>query len=421
MNKLFFPTILTSLVVSTALYGAGGPRIPDGLGKALEGALAKGDLPQSQELWGQIMAGFGDQAGTPEEPDTFLNPPATGTPISAAERPAAFHPYRRLLERHTWWKIGMDPTREEHALREVADAIRGQLAAARAGCEGKEGLVSRAKEAGEFLIWAQRQGGRGLLPFPAVRGGKSKAFQVAERFQQKALASGQVVTAGGWLVDDLGRGDLQFDNGLCGAALLELYEMTRDDRFKQAALLACEWAMKQPAVPNANYNTFTTFLLCQAFRVTGEKRYLENAIARLHLAVLPGQIKSGPMTGRWADGHNAKPVYHYIIVRGLVTAVAALPGGDEGRREMLDALRSALSARNMDFSRRGICNKSSAFEALLLLKMSPGIRPEEIAGCFVEEAFGALERLVVAEVREGKAPVGPLEWGLYLEYLSQKK
>ncbi|MBN8216593.1 MAG: hypothetical protein J0L75_08110 [Spirochaetes bacterium] len=385
-------------------------------------ALADRDLQAARTAWSAILKSFGNQAGEPEEPDSFTAVPADFAPLTPAERPKAYGIALKYLQKMRWWRIGLDPVRTEHALREVSDAIRGLLAARRAGSEHPDLLLAEAKAAGDFLLWAQESAGTGVFPFPAVRGGRSRAFQVAERFLAQAEAAGKaaLIATNGWLIDDLGRGDLQFDNGLCGVALFDLHEACGEEKYRKAALAAAEWALRRPAVPNVNYNTFTTFLLCRAFRATGEVKYLESAKERMRLSVYPGQVLEGPRAGRWADAHNAKPVYHYIIVRGLASLLSALPPEDADRPQALASLRAALIARNHDFVEKGICNKSSAFEALLLVKMLPGLPEMDLAGCFVEEALSALERMAVGEIRSGRGGVGPLEWGFYLEFLSRR-
>lgn len=398
------------------------PKLTDTQTRALSEALARKNLPAAEAAWADILSSFGERAGEPEEPDRFETPPAEWKPVAASERPKAYGIALKYIQKSRWWQIGLDPTATEHALREPADALRGLLAARRAGCEQPETLLAEAKAAGDFLLWAQGRAGTGLFPFPAVRGGKSRAFQVAERFLSKAEAEGKgpQILSNGWLIDDLGRGDLQFDNGLAGVALFDLHDATREDKYRAAALAASEWALRQPVVPNVNYNTFTTFLLCRAYRSTGEAKYLESAKERMRLAVYPGQIPSGPRAGRWADAHNAKPVYHYIIVRGLASLLSVLPAADGDRPRALESLRAALQARNRDFTTKGIGNKSSAFEALLMVKTLPGLSTVDLSGCLVDEALSVLERMAVTEVRNGKGGVGPLEWGLYLETLSKR-
>ncbi|MBV8751056.1 MAG: hypothetical protein JO103_15220, partial [Candidatus Eremiobacteraeota bacterium] len=70
------------------------------------------------------------------------------------------------------------------------------------------------------------------------------------------------------------------------------------------------------------------------------------AKTRTELGILPNQLQSGTYKGRWADQHNARLVYHYIIVRGLAALLAVLPAGDPDYQRVWNALDLALQARN---------------------------------------------------------------------------
>jgi len=81
-----------------------------------------------------------------------------------------------------------------------------------------ERLLKIAKDAGDFVVWSQDQAGTGVVPFPAVRNGKGRPFEVAERFMRQAEKDGKLdqVVKNGWAVEDFSDGGLQFDNGLAG-------------------------------------------------------------------------------------------------------------------------------------------------------------------------------------------------------------
>ncbi len=51
--------------------------------------------------------------------------------------------------------------------------------------------------------------------------------------------------------------------------------------------------------------------------MTKDHRYLDAAREKVQLGIYPGQLKSGPQAGRWFDPHNARLVYHFILLRGL--------------------------------------------------------------------------------------------------------
>ncbi|HEY1065168.1 MAG TPA: hypothetical protein VGE52_03635, partial [Pirellulales bacterium] len=294
---------------------------------------------------------LGDQAGLPEAPDEFRPLARDAAPLSATELPTAFDPYIQYIERRRWWKIGLDPTTTNHALREIATIVEGCLAA-RAVCpQHADKLLAVATEAGDFLVWTQEQAGTGVYPFPAVRNGKGRPFEVAEAFYRRAEIQGKLdqVVKHGWTVEDFNDGGLQFDNGLAGVALIHLAEATRDEKYKRSALKSADWAMRRPVVTNWNYNSFSVLLLAHAFRVSGDERYLAAAKKKALLGVIPGQLTAGPRMGRWADPHNARPAYHYIMIRGLASLAAVLPESDADLPQVVAALRLALRARNPDF------------------------------------------------------------------------
>lgn len=378
--------------------------------KAEDEAAVKAAAKKAVEL-------LADQAGLPEVADEFRPVPGDAKPLAAEELATAFDPYVGFIERQKWWVVGLDPAKTNHAPRELAAVIEGCLAARVASPKGADGLLKIARDAGDFLVWAQERAGTGVVPFPAVRDGKGRPFEVAERFYRQAEADGKLdrVITNGWAVEDFDDGGLQFDNGLAGAALVRLFEATRDEKYKKAALRAADWAAKRRVVTNWNYNSFSVFLLAEAYRVTGEAAYLDAARKKARLGVLPGQLTAGPRAGRWADAHNARPAYHYIMVRSLAALAAVLPRDDRDGPAVVESLRLALKARNPDF-RKGVANADSAVEALVRVKALPPHVAEKLAGCGTDEALDTLERYAAAGFRAGRGALGPGAWGQLLEY-----
>ena len=375
------------------------------------------DEAEVRRLAKEAIAVLGDQAGIPEIADQFREVPKNAKPLTPKELPTAFDPYTGFIEKQKWWKVGLDPAKTNHPPRELATIIDGCLAARSVNEADAERLLKIAKDAGDFLVWSQDRAGTGVVPFPAVRNGKGRPFEVAERFMRQAEKDGKLdqVVKNGWAVEDFGDGGLQFDNGLAGVALAQLSEATKDDKYKKAAVRAADWAATRPVVTNWNYNSFSVFLLAEVYRITGDKKYLESAKKKIRLGILPGQLTEGPRKGRWADAHNARPAYHYIMVRGLAALAAAMPKDDADLPAVVDSLRLALSARNPDFE-KGIVNADSAVEALVRVKMLPPHVAEKLTGCKTDEALGTLERYAAEGFRAGKPPLGPGAWGQMLAY-----
>ena len=124
----------------------------------------------------------------------------------------------------------------------------------------------------------------------------------------------------GWIIDDLGDGGLNFDNGVCGTGLLEAYRVTGNQQYLESARRAAEWAIRRPLVLNWNYNSFSGWLLANLYRATSDKRYLNEATRIFKYGVLPGQMSNG----RWFDQHNARIQYHSVILRSLIDFHRAL-------------------------------------------------------------------------------------------------
>jgi hypothetical protein len=390
---------------------------------ALAEALRNEDAAAIRAAVAEQNRALGDAAGVPEVADKFLPIPKAGTWLTPSEARVGFEPWFKELQSLRWWKIGLDPTKLQRALREPAAVISGNVAVYRAKLQGAEQSLAIAKDAADFLVWAQERAGTGVFPFPAARGvTRDNAFVSADRYLQRAEKQGRLaeVVRNGWAVNDDGDGGLQFDNGECGVALLELYEVTQDKKYRDAAKRAADWALARPLVVNWNYNSFSVYLLARAYRVTGEKKYLDAATKKALLGVIPGQLTQGPHAGRWNDPHNARPAYHYIMLRALAELAVAMPESDPTRSEVLAALARGLKNRNQDLLARGAANKDKAVEVLVSINRAFADDPDFLRETRSAEALDALAKLVTAQSRRGKHPLGPREWGQFLEYVTWK-
>jgi hypothetical protein len=413
-----------SLTLAASVRGEEGPA-PSDLGypemiRRIGAAQQAEDEAQVIELADAVKKMLGAEAGKPDEVEEPRRGPARVEPLSPAEIEEAFGPFHEHIVRNKWWRVGDDPTRHERGLRDTASVLLGCVYAEAAGCRDASGLRALAADAADYLLWAQGQTGRGLFPFPARVGGEGREFLAADRFIQRAKRAGRLEDAveNGWIVDDLGDGGLQFDNGVCGAAMVQLYLATKDDQYLKAAEDAAEWAVRQPVVANWNYNSFSVYLLAELARITHDGRLLDAAVKKARLGIYPGQLTAGEHKGRWFDGHNARLPYHYILVRSLVSLASALETDSPEQRQAIDALRLALEARNKDFSAEGIANVDSAFEALLLLEERFPNSEQSIGPHGQDAARAALAAYCVAKHRAKSPPTAPGVWGLYLKSLS---
>lgn len=382
-------------------------------------ALNAKDESTVRQLAAESAALRGNLAGVPEIPDEHRQVPEQAPPLARTEAQAGFDTILQFVQKTKWWRIGLDPTKTEHTPREAATCMDGCLAGCRADAPNRDALLKEAIDAGDYLLWTQKQAGTGVIPFPAFQGGGNRAFEAAEHFLKAAKRAGRLDEAvkNGWIVDDLSDGALQFDNALCGVALFELSEASKEDRFGKGAIAAADWAIERPCVTNWNYNSFSVYLLATAYRVTHEAKYLDAAREKARLGVLPGQLHDGQYKGRWADPHNSRPAYHYIIVRGLTALFSVLPDDDPDRERIAGAIKAAMLVRNEEFTSKGIMNIDSSLEALLLFKSLPARQQQAIGSCKADEALGVLERYCNAGLRKNQSPFSPGVGGRYFEYV----
>jgi len=384
---------------------------------ALQAALLKEDLGGVQSAVEKARQKLGGQEGMPEVPDKYYPVPPGGRLLSADEaRQAAAKSFAKL-EQLRFWKIGLDPTKLSAPLRAPASVVACMVAISRAKLDEGAAALQQARDAAEFLMWAQAQAGAGCFPFPAAKHtSKERAMEVATRFLERAEAQGKTgeTVRNGWAFEDHGDGGLQFDNSECGVALLELYEHTRDQRYLDSALKAVDWAMTRPLCTNWNYNSFSVNLLAKAHQVTKEPKYLEAALKKARLGVMPGQLRDGTRAGRWMDPHNARPAYHYIMLTALARLASELPKDHPDLPPVMQSLKLGLTTRNSEILERGVMSKDKPVECLMLVTKLFAQDPL-LAETKSVEALNALHRFVSEEARRGKLPLGPRGWGELLE------
>lgn len=190
---------------------------------------------------------------------------------------------------------------------------------------------------------------QGHFPFPDLRGKNIRFGDMTE----KQLQNGSIEIKDGWIITPDPDGGTQFDTGVCGVALLRAGELLKDETYLAAGRRAAVWAAKQTCCANFNYNAFSVSLLAHA----GMK---DSALEKFRVGVVPGQAKNG----RWLDPHNARSVYHVIILRALA---------DLGRSTEVDAVTvPAIRALLDEFDAMGI-----TVEALPELQSLAALYPED--------------------------------------------
>ena len=115
------------------------------------------------------------------------------------------------------------------------------------------------------------------------------------------------------------------------------------------------------------------------------------------------------------DPHNARPAYHYIMLRALGQLAAVMPEDDPDRGEVIRSLTLGLRARNQEILAKGVMNKEKSIEALLLMQQWFSGEKAFLEASLSTGALDVLGKLVSEQSRRGNSPLSPREWGLFLE------
>ena len=317
----------------------------DALNRALNDAM-KTDVAAVQAVCADLRKLLGEQAGIPDARREGER--AEPKPISQADAAKLFIAALES-EKKGLREISAGKTLGTNTPRFYAEIIQGC-------CEARPAVQKFLSEklgdldkllAGACGILLRLQQPDGLFPMPDLRG---KDIRFGEMIE-KQIAGHPEAVKDGWIVRADSEGGTQFDTGLCGVALLTAGATYQRPDWTQAGRSAADWALAQPCVMNFNYNAFSVGLLAHAFRGTGDARYLTGALHKAELGVLPGQAANG----RWLDPHNARTVYHLIILRALLDLAEILPTQKKSERdEILQASAKATGALLDEFEKAGL-------------------------------------------------------------------
>ncbi len=343
--------------------------------KGLREAMRQGDVEAVRRKAQELREALDDWAGVPERRPRFRAPPDAKTQLSDQQIAALWDRAWQDAEAEyggegRWGLPGGDHPEVRHSLlRRTAYVVMGGLAALKHGT-GDRGLVRRrVKDGLAYLRSVQRPDG--VFPFPDARNW-SKSFRWLLDAHYDVYPESFV---DGWVVKDTDegglQGGLQFDNGVCAVTMITAFEQLRDRRCRESARRACEWAVAQPVVLNWNYNAFSVWALARYMRVTGDQEFLAPAIQKLRLGVLPGQLPGG----RWMDPHNARTVYHAIILRAMTELYAVLPKDEPIRARLRDAIQRAERVLVDEICTRGATDADHSLSALCAVERVFGPEP----------------------------------------------
>jgi len=299
-------------------------------------ALAAEDAAAVRASVVKATAALGPWAGNPETVTRYFPPVLTATFDPAVAREWWLKEIRRGVRALPWRKNPKgDPHQMLAGLRNAAWPLDSLARTATLFPEQRGELTAVVREGADWLIKLQHASG--VFPFPIGPGLNPR--EKVGYIVQRAIKEHPEVVVNDWIPDDRTDGGLQFDNGLCGRALVSAWRLTQDERYLNAARKSGDWAMKRPLVANWNYNAFSVGLLARLASATGDAEYLAAAVKKADTGVLPGQMPNG----RWFDAHNACVVYHNILMRDLLELFHALPADHAFRPTLLDALTRGLN------------------------------------------------------------------------------
>jgi hypothetical protein len=258
----------------------------------------------------------------------------------------------------------------------------------RAGAEVSSGLIRIALAETDlnrrnlYLQWATdaldslitMQLPNGAFPFPDLRTYNDPVYTPIINNYLQSLGNDSVnVLVNGWIIDDSGTGEFKFDAGVIGGAFAEAFMFTGDTNYRNAALKVAAYLDTLRMNTNYNYNTFQAYGLAFGYAVNPTRvDWTMNADSILRYSVLPGQISNG----RWMDGHNARSVYHSIIIHNVSATLMYAPLSNQWQDTLTQMLCS--SVRNL-IAYETACDASSGFDGLLRAwKLGVGIVPQTL-------------------------------------------
>ena len=208
----------------------------------------------------------------------------------------------------------------------------------------------RADENIAYLVRAQREGGTGVFGIPdgpntdTQFDARIKAIHAQYDLDMRTNGRSDIVFNNGWIValspKDIP--DLYYDHGVALTSVARAYQRTGDASLLPVIRAAANWALDKPMTSNVNFLTTLIRGLSSAYGVTGDQRYLDRAVTLFKEGVFPNQIKLGDNAGQWNDPHNALPVYHGLIVTGLLGLRESLPNNDPKYQQASTLLDQSL-------------------------------------------------------------------------------
>jgi len=348
---------------------------------SLQNALYSKNLSQIDSISAAAKIIFSSEAGQPENQETYntLSPNTTWLTLNPAltlSRQLIAADSLLYVNIHKTCKGELPPLYQPHSvpLRAGAEVCIGliRIANAETDLSRRNLYLQWATEGLDSLLTMQLP--NGAFPFPDLRPYGDPLFSpIINNYMQSLGADSVNVLINGWIIDDSGTGEFKFDAGVIGVAFAEAFQFTGDTNYRNAALRTAAYCDTLRMNTNYNYNTFQAYALSFGYALAPQNAdWSLNTDTLLRYSVLPGQISNG----RWMDGHNAKSVYHNIIIHNTAAILLNSPASNPHFDTLSAMLNNAL--RNF-LSHYYTCDASVGFDGLLRAwKLGTNIVPQTL-------------------------------------------
>ncbi len=189
----------------------------------LRKALAAEDEKAAKRASARIVEALGPWAGNPEAAPRYYEPIEREEPDLEKVWNLWREIDRRIRHDVLWVAVpDGDPDRMRNGLRAAGRPVIAYSILFRLEADKQKEYLGLVREGADYLLKVQRKDG--LFAFPDLRGD----HQIFGPMVEKLLERKAEALVDGWIIDDL-NSDLQFDNGICGVAMVEAYEATQDE------------------------------------------------------------------------------------------------------------------------------------------------------------------------------------------------
>ena len=307
--------------------------------KEIRLAQQQKDMQKINQLRQKIITHLGPWAGNPSSRPLYYKVKKSSLPAAEKVYRLWYKAERKIRRNVMWVKIpDGNPEEMEHGLRQVARPIIGYSDLYQIPAYQTKETLAFLTAGADYLLALQREDG--LFPSPDLRGDDENYTT----FNKRALRKNPDALVDGWFVDDY-RGELQFDHGVSGVAMIRAYQRTNDKRYLESVKKAADWAIKKSLDTNWSYNAYSVWFLAELYAFDSNQKYLDVALEKLTLGVLPGQLSNG----RWLDPSDSQLVFHAMNVRAMMSVYAALP-----QQHALKAKLKGKIVRGLDNAARQI-------------------------------------------------------------------